>query len=322
MPTEALEESCEDRDDLPQDDVDDDDGDRHNRQRIDHRGVDLRLQFDVLFNVGRQTLENGVENTAGLAGGDHVDVEVVEGLRVFAHRLGEGRAAFNVLAHLKDDLLEGRVVLLLPENVETLDERKTGIDHHRKLAGEDRDVLRLDAAAELGQRDLFALLLDGGDDDLLPAECRNHRILAVADQDAGLRGAVAVAALPLKTGHVQRPPCPLRFRSRGHGADAAVDHVLEFVGVGTVGKCDLQRDQTSVVQGGQALVERLHSVFDLARPASSSRPDGSCPRGSGCGSPSSGPGSRGQSPSLAGGAAKQRLADDALENETQLGANL
>ncbi len=157
---------------------------------------------DRLFDVGSKTLEDGVENTTGLARGDHVDVEIVEGCRVFAHRLGERGPALHILSHLEDDFLKDLVVLLLTEDVEALHQRQAGVDHHRELAGKDREVFRLDATAELRQGDLLAFLLDGGDDDLLATESGDYRIFTVADEDAGLCGAVAVAAFPLITGHL------------------------------------------------------------------------------------------------------------------------
>ena len=155
-----------------------------------------------LFDVGRQTLENGVENTARLAGSDHVDVEIVERLRVLAHRLGERRPALDVLPNLEDDLLEGLVLLLLTQDVQALHEGQTGIDHHRELPGEDRDVLGFHTAAEFGQGDLLALFLDRGDDDLLTAKSRNDGVFAVADQDTRLGGAVSVTTLPFVAGHL------------------------------------------------------------------------------------------------------------------------
>ena len=78
----------------------DDDGDR-----VDQRRADLRAQLDGLLDVDREALEDRVEDTARLAGGDHVDVEVVERLRVAAHRVGERRARLDVLPHLEQDLL-------------------------------------------------------------------------------------------------------------------------------------------------------------------------------------------------------------------------
>jgi len=89
LATEALKEGGEDRDHLPQNDVDDDDRDGYDRDRVDHRRFDLAFEPDGLLDVCCETLENGVEDTAGLARGNHVDVEVVKGLRVLAHGFGE-----------------------------------------------------------------------------------------------------------------------------------------------------------------------------------------------------------------------------------------
>ena len=48
------------------------------RDRIHQRGFHGALQLDVLFDVGREALQNGVENTAGLAGFHHVHVQRIE----------------------------------------------------------------------------------------------------------------------------------------------------------------------------------------------------------------------------------------------------
>ena len=117
-------------------------GDRDDGDRVDQGGLDLALQLDGLLDVGREALQDGVEDTARLAGGDHVDEEVVERLRVLAHRLGEGRARLDVLAHGEDDLLEESAVLLAAEDLEALHERQAGVDHDRELAREDREALR------------------------------------------------------------------------------------------------------------------------------------------------------------------------------------
>jgi hypothetical protein len=54
-------------DDLPQNRADDQRGDDDDRDRIDHRGLHFALQLDVLFDVDREALENGVEDTARFA---------------------------------------------------------------------------------------------------------------------------------------------------------------------------------------------------------------------------------------------------------------
>jgi hypothetical protein len=54
---------------------------------------------------------------------------MVEHLGVFAHRVGEGGAGFHVILDGGDHLLEGRVGLLLAENLQALHQRQTGVDH-------------------------------------------------------------------------------------------------------------------------------------------------------------------------------------------------
>src|SRR5687767_11867475 len=79
------------------------------------------------------------------------------------HRGSESGAFFNVLSDLQQDLLKILVVLLLCEDLETLDQRQTGVDHHRKLPGEHRQVFRFYflASTYLWDADLAALLFDG-----------------------------------------------------------------------------------------------------------------------------------------------------------------
>ena len=69
---EAGEQRRERRDDLPQNHADHAAGDHDDRDRIDHRRLDLTGELDRLLDVGREALENRVENTAGFTGGDHV----------------------------------------------------------------------------------------------------------------------------------------------------------------------------------------------------------------------------------------------------------
>src|ERR1043166_8977865 len=85
------------------------------------------------------------------------------------HRGRERRTFFDVLSHLEQGLLKVLVVLLLGQDLETLDQRQTGVDHHGKLARKDRQVFRLDlfAAANLRNADLAALLFNRSQGHLL-----------------------------------------------------------------------------------------------------------------------------------------------------------
>jgi hypothetical protein len=72
---------------------------------------------------------------------------------------------------------------------------KPGVDHDGELADEDRQVLGGHAAARLGQRDFLALLLDGGDQDVLAAEHRHDGVFVLRDALAGDRLTVLRLAL-------------------------------------------------------------------------------------------------------------------------------
>ena len=80
----------------------DGDGDEHDDHRIDHRGNDLVFQLLGLFLVFGETVEDDFEHTAEFAGLDHVDVELVEDLRVLGERLGEGGTALDVFGERAD----------------------------------------------------------------------------------------------------------------------------------------------------------------------------------------------------------------------------
>ena len=67
------------------------------------------------------------------------------------HRVGQRRAAFDVGARLQNDGREVLVLFLRAEDLEALHERQAGVDHHRELPREDREVL--------GRRRLGAYLL-------------------------------------------------------------------------------------------------------------------------------------------------------------------
>jgi hypothetical protein len=151
-----------------------------------------------------------------LARGDHVDVELVEALRVLTHRVGEAGTALDVHPRLLQDLAEGLVLLLAAQDLEALHERQARVDHHRELASEDREVLRGNPAAELGQHELAPLLLHGRDQDLVAPQDLHHGFFVVGDPLAGNHLAVAGLALPDVSRHF--------LSSRASGPPAALAH--------------------------------------------------------------------------------------------------
>src|ERR1039457_4642921 len=199
---EGREQRGERRNDLPQDDEDDDGRDREDGDGVDESRLDLALQLDGLLDVGREAAQDRVEDTARLAGGDHIHEEVVERLGVLTHRLGERGAGFDVLPHGQDDLLEEAAVLLAAQDLEALHERQAGVDHDRELAREDREAPGADAAsAELRHGQLLALLLDRRDVDLPAPEVGDREILRIGDEDAARRASLPRAALPDELRH-------------------------------------------------------------------------------------------------------------------------
>ena len=84
--------------------------------RVGHRALHLALQLLVLLDVGREAVEDGVEDAADLAGGDQLDVELVEDLGVILERVGEGGAGLDLGLDREQDLLHRRVVGLAGED--------------------------------------------------------------------------------------------------------------------------------------------------------------------------------------------------------------
>src|SRR6267154_181090 len=164
---------------------------------VHHRRLDGALQLDVLFEVSRQPLQNGVENTARLARFHHVGVQRIENLGRRLHGGGQRRAAFHHLARIDQHFLKDLVFLLAGENLQTLHERQARVDHDRELARKDRQFLRVDAAAERGNVKFPALLAHLRSGTLLPLQ----KILQV-----GLAGCCHFTAHGC-TGAVRTPVC-------------------------------------------------------------------------------------------------------------------
>ena len=94
-------------------------------------------------------------------------------------RREQRRTFLNILPHLPQHVLEERVLLLLGQDIDTLHERQTGVDHDRELSRKDGKLLGLDplAAAELGDRDLAALFRGLRHYDLLSSQKSTELVL-------------------------------------------------------------------------------------------------------------------------------------------------
>src|SRR5437762_3593984 len=144
------------------------------RDRVDHRALDLALQLGGLLDVAGQPLQDDVEDTSGLTDGEHVDEEIVEHLRILLERLREGGAALDFVRNAGRHRAQGLGVALLRQNRQALSDREAGVDHRGELARVDREVLVLDGAADLlDGRGLGLPLLNRRRDDAFGPEPRD-----------------------------------------------------------------------------------------------------------------------------------------------------
>ena len=168
----SIEQRHENRNDLPQQQRDHASRDAdQDRDRIDHRGLHRALQLDVLFNVGGEALQNGVENTARFSRFHHVVRRAGRTpCRTASSRRKASRRLRPTRAYAGQNLLEGLVFLLAGQNLQALHQRQAGVDHHRELARENGQFLGIHAAAEGGDVEFLALLRELADVDLLALE--------------------------------------------------------------------------------------------------------------------------------------------------------
>src|ERR1700688_369434 len=152
--------------------------DADDRDRVNQRRFHRRFQPHCFFNVSRQTLQNYVQNTARFTCLNHVSGEIIEDIRVLAHGIGQSGAAFHRGADSGQRLLKCRIFLVGRQNLQTLHQRQSGINHHRELAEKNGDVFHLDfAGAECRHHKFFALFPDCSRCDPLAAQLLSQRLL-------------------------------------------------------------------------------------------------------------------------------------------------
>ncbi len=209
----SLEEFLEDGDDFDQEHNDDEHGDADDRDRIDHRLLDLALDVFGFFLVGSDFGEKGAHLSGDFARLDEIDVERFEILRVGAERLGKGGPRAHVGFELTHELAHAGVGVAGGDDRERCIERHAGLEKGRELAGEAGDVASPDAAPSAA----LSLGADPIDDDALAAE---------VGPDVALRGGGDASADPPP---VRITPAPkkslqgrtLRLRHGARGAGGA-----------------------------------------------------------------------------------------------------
>ena len=98
LAAEVLEDLLEDRHEEGDERDQHDDREAADQRRVDHRRLDLAAQRVVLLELVGHAQQRLVQDAAGLAGGDHRHVELVEDVGVLRERLGERDAGLDVLA--------------------------------------------------------------------------------------------------------------------------------------------------------------------------------------------------------------------------------
>src|SRR5688572_4940712 len=110
-------------------------------------------------------------------------VKRVENLRMFFERSGKSRAFFDVLADLTQNVFEKYVGLLFSQNVQTLHERKSGVNHYGKLARKDGQFFRFNlfVATEFRNADFASFFRSVRQNDLLAPQKRAKLVLTGGD---------------------------------------------------------------------------------------------------------------------------------------------
>ena len=195
------------------------------------------------------------------------------------HRIGQRRAAFDVAARLQNDARRSSCPLPGAENLEALHERQAGVDHHRELPREDREVL--------GRRRPWRLAFFGAAAALTCA--RRDRVTRIcsrrsADTTASMvsptRSPLIGFAAARASGECKcRHDCPRYLMRRTTACGGRAGPAQPAPGTTPTprliiscssSRCDdapiavVERDQPLEVQRRQRLVHRLHPGLFLA----------------------------------------------------------
>ena len=117
-----------------------------NHDRVDHRALHLVLDLLALLGEFGETAEDDFKNAARFTCLDHVDVKMVENLRILRERLGERSAGCDVLADAVQGLDHLGILHLTLQNLNAAHQRQARVDKRRQLTGELSEDLGLDFA--------------------------------------------------------------------------------------------------------------------------------------------------------------------------------
>jgi hypothetical protein len=120
---EALEHILERRHHENHDHRGDDEGNHQDRDRVEHRAFELGLDGLDFFLVGRQAVEQGIENTGLLAGLDQIAEQGIEIQRIFAKGRGQTGAGLDIGLDRRQQPGQSRIVGTLADDIEGLQQR-------------------------------------------------------------------------------------------------------------------------------------------------------------------------------------------------------
>ena len=114
--------------------------------RIDHRRPDLRAKPVLSFIVVGQSFHDHAEVAAVFSGADHADVHCGKSLGVFFHRIRQRLPFQQAPADVREDALEGMILSLGDDQLESLVIGNGGIQQHLELTRKKHQRLRVVAS--------------------------------------------------------------------------------------------------------------------------------------------------------------------------------
>src|SRR6185312_12523635 len=142
------------------------------------------------------------------------------------HGVGQRGTAFHRGANASEAFLEEQVLLVGGQNLQTLHQWKSSVNHDGELAEEDGNVLDGHfARAQLGQGKFFAFLLDGAGRDALTPQLHGYGSFAIAQPFPGNSFSLGIGPCECEYRHINdssrarclptKGECTLFYRRKG-----------------------------------------------------------------------------------------------------------
>jgi hypothetical protein len=159
--------------------------------RVEQRGLDLALDGEDLFLVGREALEQGIQDPACSPAATRLQYRASKYSGYLRNACDSELPVSTSALMSSSSLATARVGVAAPDDVERLEQRHAGFHHRRELAREQGDVLLGNLAAHLEAR-----LLDARVHHALAAQAGLNDGLARRAHFAANRLAIPVLSFP------------------------------------------------------------------------------------------------------------------------------